>query len=86
MKRQSKLGGVHTGYIIDMLEVAKSGPYYSELFYGCKMRFKKTFLQLLAWMVNEKLLNFKREDYRTKYTTTEKGRKMLDCLDTLEDA
>jgi len=86
MKRQRRAGGVHTGYIMDMLEVAKAGLYYSDLYMGTKIRFKKTFLRMLAWMVNEKLLNHKKIRWRVRYTTTQKGRDLVDMLSTYEDA
>ena len=82
----TRQGGVHIDYIINLLEICKTAKQQSEILILCYMRLKKRILQMLRWGVCTGLLRRVREGQYVYYTTTMKGRKLQDKLERYEKA
>ena len=83
-KRKRRAGGIHTDYIIDILELCKSEIQSSQLVMTTKMCMKATTLKLIRWLVATELIEKRQTSYTTFYTTTEKGREFQEILSLYE--
>ncbi len=76
----TRQGGVHIDYIINLLETCKAGKHQSLIILLCHMRFKTTVLKMIRWATQNRLLNREPRGAKVYYTTTMKGRVFQDTL------
>lgn len=80
MRQSPEYLGVHTEYIVDLLEMCKEWRNSSYLYSHSLMKLKKTLLRMLRWCKKTGLLEVSREGYFTLYKTSQKGREFLSIL------